>query len=389
MLFGSTARRGLMGTGRAPPIPAFDPRFPTHRANEAFDPSAVPNAMPMPGPISGYGGGAFNMDGSPATPVQRGFDPQDDLPGSMPPVFARQGGGASAFGWDKGGTDTLPALPPPSPQPPSLPTRSGMFGAAAPTPDSTFPAVSAMGERLGSNGFPGRPVGQSFDYEAALASMLPQQKKRSTLEKIASIAAPMLMGMAGNQAGANAFLANQQSRRDADARQRNASLGMVERWKHNDFARQNGADLRASAPRVIGRSMVQYDPNSGSVGELYDGAEDFETYAETQGLEPGTQEYFDAVQDYVLKSDGPTAYERDRGLDDYRTGNRLKLEGARQGNRESLEGIRQNNRVTTRGLPTYRDTHPRAAGGGKARPTATGPNGQKMEYDGTSWVPVR
>ena len=135
--------------------------------------------------------------------------------------------------------------------------------------------------------------------------------------------------------------------------------------------------------------MVQYDPNSGSVGELYDGAEDFETYAATQGLEPGTQEYFDAVQDYVLKGDGPTAYQHDRGLDDYRTGNRIKVEGVRQGNRMGLEGERQNNRVTTRGLPTYRDTHPRAAGGrGSARPTATGPNGQKMEYNGTTWVPV-
>ena len=132
--------------------------------------------------------------------------------------------------------------------------------------------------------------------------------------------------------------------------------------------------------------MVQYDPNSGGVNEVYDGAEDFETYAETQGLEPGTQEYFDAVQDYVLKGDGPAAYERDQGLDDYRTGNRLKIEGARQGNRESLEGIRQRNRVTTRGLPTYRDANPRP--GGKARPTATGPNGQKVEWDGSAWVGV-
>ena len=381
LLASMTARGGLMGSRRGPPESLFDPRFPTHKPGEAFDPRSAPNAMPLPGPIGGYGGGTWNVDGSAATPVNGMADA---------PMFQPMGGGASAFGWGEGGTDTLPALPPPGP---SLPDSrsSGIFGKPQLTTLSKdFPAASAMGAPLPSSGFHGRSMGTPFDYDAALASMLPQQKKRSTLEKIASVAVPALMGFAGNQAGANAFLANQQSRRAADEHQRNASLSMIERWKHDDFARQNGADLRASAPRVIGRSMVQYDPNSGSVGELYDGAEDFETYAATQGLEPGTQEYFDAVQDYVLKSDGPTAYQHDRGLDDYRTGNRLKIEGVRQGNRMGLEGVRQNNRVATHGLPTYRDTHPRAADGGRgsARPTATGPNGQKMEYDGMAWVPV-
>lgn len=316
------------------------------------------------------------------------------VPGNHPqlpvPMFQPGAGGASAIGWDEGGTDTLPALPPSG-----LPSvrSQGIFGTSqSAQPDGAFPAVSAMGERLASNGFPGRPVGQSFDYDGALASMLPQRKKRSDLQKVLSIAAPVLMGLAGNQAGANAFISNQQARRAADERQRLSALSMIQRWKHDDFARQNGADLRASAPRVIGRSMVQYDPNSGGVNELYDGPEDFESYAETMGLEPGTQEYFDAVEDYVLKSDGPTAYEHDKGLDDYRTGNRLRIEGARQGNRESLEGIRQRNRVTTRGLPTYRDANPRAGGrgGGTAKPRAFNEKtGETYEYDGNAWVPVR
>ena len=392
MLFGSmTAKRGLMGAPRkAGPATMGGGDLPPN-VYTGLDGQQIA----LPGVVSGYGGGTWNADGSVATPVARLGDA---------PMFQPTGGGASAFGWDEGGTDTLPALPPPGPSLPTLGSQ-GIFGTSSPTlgsaapptgaaamgkltNDNGFPAVSAMGERLGSNGFPGRPVGQPFDYDGALASMLPQHKKRSTLEKIASIVAPMLMGLGGNQAGANAFLANQQSRRDTDGRQRSTALSMIERWKHDDFARQNGADLRASAPRVIGRSMVQYDPNSGGVNEVYDGAEDFETYAETQGLEPGTQEYLDAVQDYVLKGDGPAAYGRDRGLDDYRTGNRLKLEGTRQGNRESLEGIRQNNRVTTRGLPTYRDTHPRAASGstGEAVPTSTGPNGEKAFFRGGKWV---
>ena len=45
MLLGSmTAKRGLMGAGRVPPTSLFDPRFPSHKPDEAFDPRA--NAMP-------------------------------------------------------------------------------------------------------------------------------------------------------------------------------------------------------------------------------------------------------------------------------------------------------------------------------------------------------
>ncbi|MFC4293568.1 hypothetical protein ACFO0A_00690 [Novosphingobium tardum] len=234
---------------------------------------------------------------------------------------------------------------------------------------------------------PRRGMAQPFDYDAAMAAMMPKPHKKDTLKTIASILAPALMGMSGNQAGANAFIANMAQRRDAQRTQRLNAINAIARWRHDDYARQQGADLRAAAPFTIGRDRLQYDPNSGDVATLYDGQEPFEQYAADMGLEPGSDDYFNAVQDYVLRANGPTALAHDRTLDDYRTGNRLKIEGVRQGNRESLEGIRQKNRVTTRGVPTYRDAHPRAAG--KARPTATGPNGQKMEYDGSAWVPVR
>ena len=210
MLLGSmTARRGLMGAPRklrdAGPVTMGGGDLPPN-VYTGLDGQQIA----LPGIVSGYGGGTWNADGSVATPVNRMGDA---------PMFQPSGGGSSAFGWDSAGTDTLPALPPPSP---SQPTRSGMFGAAEPTPPNGFPMATAMGARLPIGGAPGRPVGQPFDYDAALASMLPQHKKRSTLEKIASIAAPMLMGLGGNQAGANAFLANQQSRRNADEHQRNA-----------------------------------------------------------------------------------------------------------------------------------------------------------------------
>ena len=371
MLMGSMpTRRGFFGGPRSLNTMRRDPQYPTQRPEEAFNPRAAEGGgMPLPGPVSGYGGGTFNLDGSVATPVDR--------LGEGGTMLAPGGPSATAVGWPTSPDEQA------AQQPIVVQGRSGMFGnrgAPAQSEPAPFDPISILPP------MPGNPnrFGQSFDYDAVLASMLPQRKKPSGLEKVLRFAAPVLMGLAGNQAGANAFFANQQARREGDERQRTTALATIGRWKHDDFARQHGADLRAGAPRVIGRSMMQFDPQSGGVNELYDGPEDFETYAETMGLEPGTQEYFDAVEDYVLKSDGPAAYERDTGLDDYRTGNRLKLEGARQGNRLGLEGVRQRNRVTTKGTPTYRDSHPRA--GGSARPTATGPNGQKVEWDGKAWV---
>lgn len=64
----------------------------------------------------------------------------------------------------------------------------------------------------------------------------------------------------------------------------------------------------------------------------------------------------------------------------------MDLEGVYQANRVGLEGVRQGNRTTTRQTPTNPDTHSRS-GHGSARPTATGPNGKKVEWNGSAWVP--
>ena len=122
MLLGSmTAKRGLMGAPRklrdAGPVTMGGGDLPPN-VYTGLD----GQQMALPGVVSGYGGGTWNADGSVATPVNR----MGDAPMFQPT------GGASAFGWDEGGTDTLPALPPPPPQPTSLPARSGMFGSAAP-----------------------------------------------------------------------------------------------------------------------------------------------------------------------------------------------------------------------------------------------------------------
>ena len=113
-------------------------------------------------------------------------------------------------------------------------------------------------------------------------------------------------------------------------------------------------------------------------------------------MKPGTREYNTALTDYVLRGNGPTAYGYDQSLEDQRAANDTTLEGVRQGNRVDLETIRQNNRVNLRGVPSYRDTNPappRASGGAPSsgrggRRTATGPNGEKIEWNGRAWVPA-
>lgn len=131
---------------------------------------------------------------------------------------------------------------------------------------------------------------------------------------------------------------------------------LAEQRRQQDRAWQvEDRDARLNAPDYFmsGRDRVRYDPRTGASSVIYDGPEDYQAYATGLGYEPGTPEYNRAAQDYVLRGNGPTAYEYDVGLED-----------ARQGNRVQMEGIRQGNRVNLRNMPTYRDTHPRSGGGG-------------------------
>ena len=180
---------------------------------------------------------------------------------------------------------------------------------------------------------------------------------------------------------------------------------------------QNGADLSASAPFTIGRDRLAYNPASGETSSLYHGPADFESYASTMGFKPGTPEYRAAAQDFVLRGNGPTAYSNDTKLDDYRTGNRITVEGVRQGNRIGLEGVRQHDRIglegvregnrvavegvrqgnrvglegvrqgdrmTVRGSPSYHDLHstPRR-GAGESRPVVATPEAAMRLPSGT------
>jgi hypothetical protein len=159
------------------------------------------------------------------------------------------------------------------------------------------------------------------------------------------------------------------------------------------------ANLEAAKPFTIGHDRVAYDPATGKAALLYQAPEDFESYAQTLGFQPGTPEYFKAAEDYVLRANGPTALQNDQTIDDYRTANDRGLENLRQDNRVSLENLRQGNRVSLHGAPTYRDTHslpptyhdlhptPRTPSShSSARPTATGPNGEQIQWNGSAWV---
>ncbi|WP_066560990.1 hypothetical protein [Croceicoccus bisphenolivorans] len=226
----------------------------------------------------------------------------------------------------------------------------------------------------------GQMISQGFDYEAARNALLPPEKKRSGLVKALEIILPGLMSLSGNQAGANAHIQMLANRRQDRADLERRATDLILNWKHDDWKRKNQAYYDAIKPFTSGRDRVQYDPATGKSDVLYDGRQDFEDYASTLGLNPGSEEYFKAVEDYVLRSSGPSAHERDVQLDDHRTsndeqlegvryGNRVRMENLRQGNRAAMEGVRQNNRLTVRNTPRPS----RSAGGTDDIPTVKTP----------------
>lgn len=201
----------------------------------------------------------------------------------------------------------------------------------------------------------GAPLGgsmrQPFNYADAQRQLEGQQRDPKTWQFIVGGIADALNSAGGGTPWVTRSLVAQRE----DNRNRVAeAAAKVAEWRWRDHGRQNEADLRAANPFTIGRSRLQLNPASGEVETLYDGAEDFELYAQELGLEPGSEEYARAVEDYVLRSSGPSAYQRNVDLDDHRTRNDADLEGLRFGNRKALETIRQGNRVSLRQTPPAR-----------------------------------
>ena len=287
----------------------------------------------MPGSVSGFGGGTFNLDGSQATPIEQG------------------GWSVSPDGETTGAGISMRSAPPLGAQ------QSGPLGAS---------------------------MRQPFDYDAARKALVGEAPQVKDWQKVLAVVADGIAAYQGRTPMAVQGIAQQQS--DFAERQRYAAEPLA-KWQYQDHARQSEADLRAANPFTIGRDRVGYDPATGQTRVLYDGPEDFELYAAELGLEEGTPEYFQAVEDYVLRSSGPSAHGRDMELDDYRTANDSKLENQRHGNRRAMEILRQGNR---RGMVDYRNANPPPSRSSRsaARPTATDGKGNKVEWNGKAWVKV-
>lgn len=144
-------------------------------------------------------------------------------------------------------------------------------------------------------------------------------------------------------------------------RQQAAQWAQDEARRAQDRAWQvEDRDAKLMAPEYFsaGRDRVVYDPITGESKVIYDAPEDYQDYAGTLGLTPGSPEYSHAVQDYILRSSGPTAQ-----------GGREHLESIEQINRKELEDYRQLNRVTLRNIPRPASGGS-GGGGGGSRPPA-------------------
>jgi len=340
-----------------------------------------PDDLAMPGVISGYGGGTWNADGSMPTPAGYALPAVLQAPNSSAGMPVRPQGGGNLFAASRkyplwaGGAGSSADVAPQGTDAPSAPP-------APQAPASGVPQISPTFDAKG-------------EYDSILQQLEPPKQQATlghVLTRALQILGPAMMAAGGNQAGADAAIARlAQQRRDTQLNQQTLALQLL-KWKQQEYARSAELAADTSKPFTIGHDRVQYDPTTGQAHTLYHGPQDFEAYAAAQGVEPGTEAYNQAVQDYVLRSSGPTALDNSETLDHYRTGNRASLEGLRQKNRLSMEGVRQGNRLTLRGTPSYHDIHPlpsRGGGGGKGEITATGPNGQKIKLVNGQWVPAQ
>lgn len=198
-------------------------------------------------------------------------------------------------------------------------------------------------------------------------------KKGIDWRMIAGIAGDALLGAVGRP---GVYAPMMEARRERDWKQRQSLAD----WQRDMAATAYKADLDASKPdyATIGNRRVQIDPRTGESRVLFTAPQGFEDYAATLGYEPGTDEYKRAVEDYILRSSGPTATDYDK-----------ELEGVRYDNRLGLEGVRQGNRLQLRGSPTFRQANPapRTSRPAKGEATAVNPRtGERMVLRNGKWV---
>jgi hypothetical protein len=117
-------------------------------------------------------------------------------------------------------------------------------------------------------------------------------------------------------------------------------------------------------------------------------------YADSLGLEPGSDEYETAIRDQELNANGPTAFKNQQTMQGIRAASSMALQSQRDAQARARAAQAQRGRMEIRGAPAYRDLNPLPprASGRSAAPrksgerTATDANGNTVFYRGGRWV---
>jgi hypothetical protein len=335
--------------------PAFNPTAPTFAPGAPVDPSQdrLAQIMATINAANDQGGGA-PVASNPAALTARSAAMSPPT-GGMPDSGNNPSTSAAATGTMGAGPQTGNQIVPV----PNGALPSGMFGASmgAPAYAGTMPPAligsnliapqtrdvlgnPSTGADVGMLGAQAKPKKPGFNDPGGWA------------ERLAAIG-----DVLGRAAGMGSNGAMEALIRNRDARRHDAAA-LAEKqgeWAHGDALERmrldgqtNLAQMKLDAPQyfTVGRDRLALDPVTGATRTLFHGQSDAEDYATNAlGLSPGTPAYKRAVQDYVLKSAGPTAYD----------------------NRTNLEGVRQGDRLQIRATPTYANLHPRTSGGGGGR----------------------
>jgi len=225
--------------------------------------------------------------------------------------------------------------------------RPGMFGnipklgASSAVPSSVLSAPLDISS-IDGGGIPMQPVAKvrKPGFLSGVGDFLGSDGFRDLLGNLGDA----FSGNAGQPGSYAAFKAGQRQRQQA-LDDRNALWARLDAQRAEDRqwrVEDRNAQLNAPQYFMSGRDRIRLDPETGQSAVVYDGPTDFQEYADLMGLEPGTEDYRNAMQDFVLRSNGPTA----------------------QAGRIDLEGVRQGNRMALRQTPTYANLHPRPAAGG-------------------------
>ena len=265
------------GFGEGPSVPLGIAQQPQGRALS----NHAPGADPMRQPSTGAGGMPLSLPGSRQVGVMA-----DEVAQLRPDAL-----GPTVNGFQTVNYGQLGRRPP-----------QGMF--ASHVPQGPLPDMM-------------RPINDALAENQVLGDQR-KAKRKKTLHNVGQAVAAGLNGYLaamGNQAGILG-LQNMHAVKMAEAEQ--AAKLEMERQK-------------LAMPRIeqVGDSLGYLDPATGTFSEIYRDPQAFEAYALSQGLQPGTPEYREAIENYRLGAWSDPAME-----------NRINLEGVRFGHRGELQADR-------------------------------------------------